>query len=1277
MLKNIILIMIALSFVPQVSVKAQPNIYAIPGDTIVTSSQCPSFVLSTVLGYSNPNPGYVSVTTKYYFSTDAIFDTSDVLMLTRSIAIFQTVSNWSSTLALPGGLNTGYYYVFYEHDATNVVVENNESDNRNFAVIKVDTVINAPIVDDFEVANPLWKTYSNGANPMVWELGLGYRHHLEGAHSGTKAWHTGKTIDYNNVGPQYVELPFIDLTTIAGNKVLSFWYKKNTTFNNHYVEYSTNCARSWQNLAKIPAERNDDWDFINIPLNLVASHSAIKFRIRFTGTYVNPEGLIFDDLYVGVAMPDLTVEGDKGNRFTNSAVTNDTLEYFLNNSGLASAFSSITSFYWSSDSILDNSDHYLGSVNEPAISDTTRIWRSFPFIKPSSTHGKYYIHYVLDTANSVAEMREYNNIGYFECFQQGITPTPYFNDFEVQPIDWRHNSSLGQDDWEWASPSGNTLNGDFVGTKAWITNSNGLVSPMSRMHLYSPVFDLTSMTNPVMEFDMINTGCNAGCPNGKSNMSYSTDRGKTWTILDTTSKSYNRWYYLMVYDDTRGTDGVSRFGNLTTILFEESEPSFAVDQSYNGRNSDRGYRFTLDISPLTAFSEIQFRYNMATLKNMVEEGVIVDNFSISEAGIDLEVKQQKELMLSPQSPKVKFHMFVRNSGNYISQPTTIKYYLSTDTTLDGQDLFLGRESIPAIRPDLNSYLNVAYNSPANLLNYEYLIYELDSANTNIESNESNNIGFWSLGFEGIKTLPYFEDFNDSITQGWNHSVNGTAISDFRFRNLLSPGDGHIFPFMADGQLFTDVVNNTIFNVPTYFIETPRFNFSDYNKLFLSFDLECTGTPTNSQSGSGGNLSFSLDGGNTWVLLTSQHGLAHNWYYSHALVKLGNEKGWANYPKYGNQSVLDSTSIDISFLKGEPDVLFRFKYHSNSALYGTGTTHGMRIDNFKITGQSLDYEALDSAVPISASIHQSVINLNYSIRNNGPIDGDSSKTKFFWSEDSILDVSDTLAYTISEGEILTGDTLNHSFNLTYPTPVRQSKYYLFYVTDGDRDIAELNELNNLGSYLVSFAPYINYAVANPDSIYVLMANPSFNINYSIENTGDLDGVNTSTAMFWSKDDKLDVLDVPLQTIPENPILAQSQLNSNSNIIYPTPVTQADYYLLYKADATDSIFEADETDNLGLIKIHFDIYSSLIENELVDVEMFVSGDNLFILAPQDMNNEAFSMRMYSTSGQSIFAKKIVVNAGTNTFVIPSNISAGLYLITVSRGSEAQTLKVIISK
>jgi hypothetical protein len=673
--------------------------------------------------------------------------------------------------------------------------------------------------------------------------------------------------------------------------------------------------------------------------------------------------------------------------------------------------------------------------------------------------------------------------------------------------------------------------------------------------------------------------------------------------------------------------------------------------------------------------------NNSQSPNYPVEGALIDDFTVRESFVDLTVDDKKALMISSESQKVKFFMHIKNQGNYISSPSTTNYYISSDTILDGSDYYLGEANIEKIRPDMYFYVNKSFDAPSNLSDYKYLIYDLDVTDINSESIETNNIGYWRLALDSIDNYPYFNDFNDSIINGWHqYSIgpNNPGISKHRFRNMIAPGEPLAQTALESGEWFTDRFSHGSWNwihTPYLYLESPEFDFSGVDSIFLSFDLMCTGR-TSLFNKDGGNFQFSTDGGNTWTILTSSYGQSYNWHNFPYLSDLDGEPGWSgSSPGYGLAS-LDSTSFDISFLKGEEHVVFKFKYRSNNDAYGSGySAQGMRLDDFRIDGLVVDYIANDTMGSINSQISQPDFTANYSISNNGQIEGRVTTTKFFWSNDSIFDSNDILIDSITENPIISGDTYNSSVNISYPMPITQTEYYLFYITDADSNIVESDEVNNLGSFKITFSSFNYFSNIEWDTVNTVVSDPSFDITYSIINNDMSDGLNSTTAFYWSDDNIFDLGDQNIHTIIETPILSDDTLLSTVSITYPTPVNQDVYYLFFRADDNDDITETNEGDNTGVFTVIFDSVNSISDNSPLDnIEMYVYENQLYVKIPSELTNSSFKMKMINSIGQDVYNSNVNIYLGLNIFPLPNNLSTGIYLIHLQNGETALTMKIL---
>lgn len=964
------------------------NLRANPGNEVVTSPNCAEIKVAHTMSFFNEYMQAKQFQSVYYWSADNVLDGSDVqlLELTHNTA---NGANLTQTFPFPDNVMPGTYYIIHSHDVQNTLAENDETDNVSHTMIRVKPVYDLPYAQDFEDSTTdVWEASTlidPAVEPLVWALGKGYRHHIEGAHSGQKAWHTSKTHDLSQnqfqeyIGEHYVESPYLNLTSISEPIVMNFWFKDKYDTNigyydNEYaIEYNLDCAQYWYPVATVPRNTDDEWDTFTIPLDEFSTAQTIKFRMRYHGNYLNPDGIVFDDMYIGSSKPDLTIERTQYLRYTKTTESQMTLKYYLMNGGSDDAPAVTTRFYWSADAVFDVSDVELGTHTADALMTQERSWNDFTFTKPQTATGTYYIFYVIDQANVAVEMRENNNSGYFTVSQIAPVAFPYVNDFEGATPGWEHFADLGTDDWHLETViADDGFKPEFTGSKGFMArNAEKKFSAMSRAFLLTPSFDLTTSNNPVLEFNLSgnNLGNTCACAYGSTSLSYSTDGGATWEVLQPQNNNYSHWYETKEYDEYTAKD-VFWATNYTTLLDNPEDPIFAFDYQYTGRDMDRNTYFAVDISHLKDFDNIRFRFSIAT-ENHGENsenhnnGVVIDNFAIREAYSDLLVPQNRQLYVSDLADSFGLTMWIKNTGNSRAAETTVRYYLSANDTFEPTDHFLGEVPVASIAPDAKFYVNKHFTPGVDLGDYQYLVYKIDNANAVTESDEDNNTGAWALMTQGITQYPYADNFDADVIHGWN----GWSEEDFQSGTPAPYRMAHVHPpavhtymyYSADKMWYSELVPIGSWQeswTPTFYLQSPSFDFSTATEpLFLSFDFHINGA----QFQNGGNLEYSTDGGNTWAVMTQEMGTATNWYQSgefYSLEDMDNEPGWT---WSSTDYVFRHATFDLAFLEGQTDVVFRFKHFSNFSVNSTMAPVGMRIDNFTV-GSASDINLCMASLP---------------------------------------------------------------------------------------------------------------------------------------------------------------------------------------------------------------------------------------------------------------------------------------------------------------------------
>ena len=118
-----------------------------------------------------------------------------------------------------------------------------------------------------------------------------------------------------------------------------------------------------------------------------------------------------------------------------------------------------------------------------------------------------------------------------------ITTFPYLEGFENNNGYWYTGGT--NTSWQWGAPAKTIINKAANGTKAWVTSLSGNYNNNELSYLYSPCFNLSGLSNPVLSFSHI-FRTQDDCDCDRHWVEYSTD-GVTWMKLGVAGNGTN-WY---------------------------------------------------------------------------------------------------------------------------------------------------------------------------------------------------------------------------------------------------------------------------------------------------------------------------------------------------------------------------------------------------------------------------------------------------------------------------------------------------------------------------------------------------------------------------------------------------------------------------------------------------------------------------------------------------------------------------------------------------------------
>lgn len=213
-------------------------------------------------------------------------------------------------------------------------------------------------------------------------------------------------------------------------------------------------------------------------------------------------------------------------------------------------------------------------------------------------------------------------------------------------------------------------------------------------------------------------------------------------------------------------------------------------------------------------------------------------------------------------------------------------------------------------------------------------------------------------------------------------------------------------------------------------------------------------------------------------------------------------------------------------------------------------------------------------------------------NNGHYSESGLGFGLYLSADTILDASDTILYAGTyTASIAVGAIGSRQITIHFPANISGGDYYLLQKVDPAGQISESDELNNLAYRKVSLRPsYNDLVIMSPR---ILSQKPylggSMYFTSSVKNSGTITSPITQVEYFVSLDSILDASD---ELIYQNTVSAINPGSSvGQNFTYTVAQGGGEYYLLFKADASDVISETDEANNC--VGLKFSVYDSLLD------------------------------------------------------------------------------------
>ena len=338
-----------------------------------------------------------------------------------------------------------------------------------------------------------------------------------------------------------------------------------------------------------------------------------------------------------------------------------------------------------------------------------------------------------------------------------------------------------------------------------------------------------------------------------------------------------------------------------------------------------------------------------------------------------------------------------------------------------------------IEYQVNNGIAVVYNFPGSLMsgdsaivNLSPVIIPVGSFNFCVRTVLPGDTNYFNdqiciSGYTtGTISLPFSDNFD---------SLNVWHTDTSSFWQLGAP-NGPIInsAFSGTNAWVTNLTGNYPNNSYSY-LYSPSFSFSGLGStdtVVLSFHHWMAVA----DAGDYGRVEYSINGGQTWSNLGFfGDPMSSNWY--------NNQSGGVHFFNYTNSGWMQSSyRLPPATFNGQPDVRFRFLFHSNTTL----TSDGWAIDNVSLAAipQPVSSVQITNILyPVSDTLPGTSIHPVIMLRNNGT-------TPLSMVTLKLMVDGFVISYDMWSGTMLPGDSALFVFNASYVVPA--GPYQLCIETD---------------------------------------------------------------------------------------------------------------------------------------------------------------------------------------------------------------------------------------
>ena len=227
-----------------------------------------------------------------------------------------------------------------------------------------------------------------------------------------------------------------------------------------------------------------------------------------------------------------------------------------------------------------------------------------------------------------------------------------------------------------------------------------------------------------------------------------------------------------------------------------------------------------------------------------------------------------------------------------------------------------------------------------------------------------------------------------------------------------------------------------------------------------------------------------------------------------------------------------------------------------------------------------------SAPAIAGVGQNIV-ISETTKNVGAGVSDPSLTQFYLSANNILDASDALIGSCGVPALASGATSSGSSTITIPQGTAAGTWYFIAKADAEGIVTELSESNNTYARSIKIGPDLDITAMSAPA--TSGAGQSIVITETIKNAGGGAADASLIQFYLSANNALDPSDTLLGGRDVPPLEVGASSSGSTSVTIPQGTATANWYIIAKADARESVAETTESNNTSarLIKIGPDL------------------------------------------------------------------------------------------